>query len=81
MVERAASSEDALDRSPKRTQVIDILSDSDLELPNVDLPRLTALSQRARKSSPGNPMISRHSWLSKPETRGDEIEENDKEDE
>jgi hypothetical protein len=81
MVKRAASSHDASDRSPKRTQVIDILSDSDSELPNIDFSRLSALSQRARKSSPGKYITHRDSWLSKPEARGEENVDDDGEEE
>lgn len=69
MVKRDASSQEALDRSPKRTQLIEILSDSDSELPDIGFSRLSALSQRARVSTQGKHATARDSWLVKPQAR------------
>jgi hypothetical protein len=80
MAKRGASSQDALERSPKRTQVIEILTDSESELPNLDFSRFNARrSQRARESTQGQPEIARDSWLVKPEARRVEPEENERE--
>jgi hypothetical protein len=68
MGKRDASSQE-LDRSPERTQLIEILSDSDSELPTVGFSRLSALSQRARVSTQGKNAIARDSWLVKPDAR------------
>jgi hypothetical protein len=69
MAERGASSQDAFERSPKRTQLIEIISDSDSELPNIGFSRLPAHSQRARVSVPRNPAVARDSKLVEPEAR------------
>ena len=69
MAKRGASSQNAFERSPKRTQLIEITSDSDSELPNISFTRLPARSQRARVSILGNPAVARDSKLVKPEAR------------
>jgi len=79
MVKRDASSQEALDRSPKRTQLIEILSDSDSELPDIGFSRLSALSQRARVSTQGKHATARDSWLVKPKARRVEDEEDEEE--
>lgn len=52
MVKRNASIQEAFDRSPKRMQLIDLLSDSDSELQNLDFSRLTACFQSISPSGP-----------------------------
>ena len=76
MVKRDASSQDAPDRSPKRTQLlIDLVSDSESELPDIDFSRFNARSQRARQSGQGKPPVARDSWLVKPEAQRVENEQ------
>ena len=81
MVKRDAASQEALDRSPKRTQLIDLLSDSDSDLPTIDFSRLTARSQQVRESTQRNPANPRGSWLVKPKARcvGNEEDEEETE--
>lgn len=69
MAKRGASSQDAFERSPKRTQLIEITSDSDSELPNISFTRLPARSQRARVSFPWNWTVARDCKLDKPEAQ------------
>ena len=79
MVQRDAASQEALDRSPKRTQLIDLLSDSDSELPTIDFSRLTARSQQVRESTQRSPANPRGSWLVKPKARRVGNEEDEEE--
>lgn len=81
MVKRDASSQDTLDRSPKRTQLIDLVSDSDSELPDLDFSRFNARSQRARESGQGKYAVPRDTWLVKPKARRVENEQDEEDEE
>lgn len=61
MVKRAATGSAGLDRSPKRTQLIDLVSDSESELPDLDFSRLSYLSQKVRKCNEGDSVTLGHS--------------------
>ena len=79
MVKRGASSQDAPDRSPKRTQLIDLVSDSESELPDLDFSRAFARSQRVRESTQGKPAIAGDSELVQPEARRVENQQDEEE--